>query len=176
MDRCRGNKADSKCPQLWCNRLWPGRRPRIPGVVVASAENEGVASSPRFDRRRTRLAEPGELNDGGWSLKSGWRWFAALVADYHWYILFVAGVIAFTLGCIGWAKVLPEADPNNRPILFTDLAYWSFKDFLMNSPGQPDLPWQLDVARFLAPLVAGWAGYSALASLFRDRIQQMRIP
>ncbi len=46
----------------------------------------------------------------------------------------------------------------------------------MNSPSDQVIPWQLNVARFLAPLVAGWAGYRALASLFRDRIQQMRIP
>jgi hypothetical protein len=121
-------------------------------------------------------AEPGELNDAGWSLKSAWRWFAAFLADYHWYILAAAAAVALTLGCIGWAEVLPQAYPNIRPINFTDVAYWSFKDFLMNSPAQPDLPWQLDVARFMAPVVAGWAGLSTLGLLFRDRAQQMRIP
>ena len=35
---------------------------------------------------------------------------------------------------------------------------------------------ELNVARFLAPIVAGWAGLSALGLLFRDRVQQMRIP
>ena len=122
-----------------------------------------------------RRAEPGELSDGGWSLKGVWRWFAGLLADYHWYILAVAGVVAFILGYIGWWHFLPVIYPN-RPVNVSDAAYWSFKDFLMNSPGQPGLPVELDVARFLAPVVAGWAGLSTLGLLFRDRVQQMRIP
>jgi TrkA-N domain/RyR domain len=122
-----------------------------------------------------RRAESGKLIDGGWSFKSAWRWCAALLADYHWYILAVAGVVAFILGYIGWWRFLPVIYPN-RPVNITDAAYWSFKDFLMNSPGQPGLPVELDVARFLAPVVAGWAGLSTLGLLFRDRVQQMRIP
>ena len=38
------------------------------------------------------------------------------------------------------------------------------------------VPISLDIARFLAPVVAGYAGLVALASLFRDRVRQMRIP
>ena len=123
-----------------------------------------------------RRADPGELIDGGWSPKSAWRWIAALVSEYHWYILAVGAVVAFVLGYIGWAKELAEAYPEHRPINFTDVTYWSLKDFLMDSPREPDLPWQLDVTRFLAPVVAGWAGLSTLGLLFRDRVQQMRIP
>ncbi len=63
-------------------------------------------------------------------------------------------------------------DPN-----VSDAAYWSLKDFLFaDTPDEPNLPVPLDIARFLAPVVAGWAGLSALGSLFRDRVQQMRIP
>jgi hypothetical protein len=64
----------------------------------------------------------------------------------------------------------------HRHVNFSDAAYWSFKGFFVNSPGQPGLPVELDVARFLAPVVAGWAGLSALGLLFQDRVQQMRIP
>ena len=41
--------------------------------------------------------------------------------------------------------------------------------------GEP-LPISLEIARFLAPLVSSYAAVIGLAALFRDRIQQMRIP
>lgn len=34
----------------------------------------------------------------------------------------------------------------------------------------------LDIARFLAPIVAGWAALIAVVSVFRDRVQQLLIP
>ena len=99
----------------------------------------------------------------------------SLLADYRWWILVVAGCVAFILGCIGWWRLLnPGAHPRLSDAAF--VAYWSFKNFMFNSPLQRDIPWELDVARFLAPVVAGWAGLSALGLLFRDRAQQMRIP
>jgi hypothetical protein len=119
---------------------------------------------------------PRGLTDGVWSVKGVWRRMATLLVDYHWYILAGAGVVAFILGCIGWWQFLPTVNPDHRPVNFSDVAYWSFKDFLMNAPAQPGLPVALDVARYLAPVVAGWAGLSALGLLFRDRVQQMRIP
>jgi hypothetical protein len=111
------------------------------------------------------------------SVRDAWRWLTELLADYHWWVLAAGAVVAFVLGCIGWHKFLPQPQVYpGRVVHFSDVAYWSFKDFLMNSPGQPGLPWELDVARYLAPVVAGWATLSALGLLFRDRVQQMRIP
>jgi hypothetical protein len=103
-----------------------------------------------------------------------WRPFADQVSSYRWWILAVAGIAAFVLGCIGWWEYMPKAHPTAGDAAF--VAYWSLRDFLVYSPTDHVIPWQLNVARFLAPLVAGWAGYSALAALFRDRVQQMRIP
>ena len=97
------------------------------------------------------------------------------LADYRWYILAGAAVVAFVLGCIGWARYLPQRYGGNH-VGFSDAVYWSVKDFTMNSPDQPGLPWELDIARFLAPMVAGWGVLTALALLYRDRVQQMKIP
>ena len=74
--------------------------------------------------------------------------------------------MAFALGCWGYA----DADKS-----VTDVIYNSLKLF-MGSPPQRPFGWQLDVARFLAPFVAGFAGFSALRVLFWERVQQMRIP
>jgi hypothetical protein len=98
-----------------------------------------------------------------------------VVGVYRWYILTVGAVVAFSLGTWGWWLYL-RSQPGSVPYPVSDAVYWSIKDFLFNSPPSDGLPWQLDVARFLAPAVAGWAGLNALSLVFRDRIQQMRIP
>ncbi|HWF71379.1 MAG TPA: NAD-binding protein [Mycobacterium sp.] len=96
------------------------------------------------------------------------------LSDYRWLILAVAGLVAFALGFVGWWQALRSQLGHNPNV--TDAAYWSLNNFFVNSPAQVNVPWALDIARFLAPAVAGWAGLSALGSLFRDRVQQMRIP
>lgn len=111
----------------------------------------------------------------GRSMRKAWRRVVRVLADYRWYLLLFAGLIAFILGCIGWWKLLRQDYPKvSHPV--SDVIYWSFKDFLSNSPSSPGLPWELDVARYLAPIVAGWATLNALGLLFRDRVQEMRIP
>lgn len=94
---------------------------------------------------------------------------ARVLADYRWYMLGAGAVVTLVLGFIGWPKALNHPAP-------TDVVYLSFKLFLGAAPSGTHLPVSLDIARFLAPIVAGYAGLSGLASLFRDRVQQMRIP
>ena len=103
------------------------------------------------------------------------RSVARIVGVYRWYILAVGAIIAFGLGTWGWWLYL-RRQPGSVPYPVSDAVFWSIKDFLFNSPTSDGLPWQLDVARFMAPAVAGWAGLNALSLVFRDRIQQMRIP
>jgi hypothetical protein len=96
------------------------------------------------------------------------------LSDYRWLILGVASLVAFGLGFVGWWHVFRgQLGHNPNP---TDCAYWSLNNFFVNSPSQVDVPVTLNIARFLAPAVAGSAGLTALGSLFRDRVQQMRIP
>jgi hypothetical protein len=92
-----------------------------------------------------------------------------VLADFQWYVVAVAGVVAFALGCVGFAEHLSNPTPS-------DVAFWSLKLFFFTAPVDTRLPIALDVARFLAPIVASYAALSGLAALFRDRVQQMRIP
>jgi hypothetical protein len=102
-----------------------------------------------------------------------WR-FVGLLGRYQWWVLGVGGVAAFVLGYIGSWKYLTHAEQFKAGhAQWTDAVYWSLKDFLIDSTEHPGVPWQLNVARYLAPVVAGWATISALALLFRDRLQQM---
>ncbi len=93
--------------------------------------------------------------------------------DYRWYLLAIAVAAVFTIGSVGWWKFLVEEYPHKH-VNFSDAAYISIKDFFIDAPDKADLPVEADIARFLAPLVAGWATVSAVGVLFRDRLQQMR--
>lgn len=94
-------------------------------------------------------------------------------AEYRWYVIALVAAVAFGLGCVGFVQLWHA---QNKAWNWSDALYWSFKTFSMSSPSEPKLPLALDVARFLAPVVAAYAGLSALGLLFRDRVQQMRIP
>jgi TrkA-N domain len=99
---------------------------------------------------------------------------ARYLSDYRWWILAIAGVLAFVLGYVGYWEFFSE-ESHGHPDVF-DTIYWSFKNFLFDSYEEPNLPLTVNIARFLAPVVFGWAGLSALRSLFRDRVQEMKIP
>jgi hypothetical protein len=141
-------------------RLLPPRPSAVPTPVHSDAQ---------------RLHDPGALTGDRWSFRSAGRRFVGLLAQYQWWILGVAGVAAFVLGYIGSWQFLTEEYPKAH-MNFSDPAYLSLKNFLMESTEKPGLPWQLDVARYFAPVVAGWATISALGLLFRDRVQQLKIP
>lgn len=98
---------------------------------------------------------------------------ARVLAEYRWYVVAVAAAVAFCLGCVGFVQLWQS---QGKAWNYSDVLYWSAKTFSMSSPSDPKLPLALDIARFLAPMVAAYAGLSALGLLFRDRLQQLRIP
>ncbi|HVQ51684.1 MAG TPA: NAD-binding protein, partial [Mycobacterium sp.] len=88
-------------------------------------------------------------------------------------------MIAFALGWVGYTKYLNELYAERvlkHPPQAADIAYETVKLFLMGSPSTTGLPVTIQIARILAPLVAGYAALSGLALLFHDRFQQLRIP
>jgi hypothetical protein len=95
--------------------------------------------------------------------------FQRVPPGVRWILLGVAGAIAFALGFIGFGQL--EDYPS-----FGDKLYGTIKLFFLSAPEGKQLPISLEIARFLAPLVSSYAAVMGLAALFRDRIQQMRIP
>jgi hypothetical protein len=107
------------------------------------------------------------------------RSFRRFIADFRWALLGFAAMIAFALGWLGYTEYLNELYAEGaikHPPQATDIAYNTFKLFLMGSPGTTGLPAKIEIARILAPVVSGWAALSGLALLFHDRFQQLRIP
>lgn len=114
------------------------------------------------------------------------RWpVARVLADFRWdhvrwVVLAAAAVVAFVFGCIGYTEYYHQLDQmqvDDAGPRFTDVLYRSAMLFWpATAPETSRLPIWLDIARFLAPIVAGYAALAGLASLFRDRVQQIQIP
>ena len=113
-----------------------------------------------------------------------------LLHVYRWYLLGAAAIVAFVLGYLGlqeyWAVKAADAvaqalaahtapGPDTLPPTATDLANQTLKLFVLNNADLTNVPLSLDIARFLAPAVFGWASLTAFAAVFRDRVQQIRI-
>ncbi len=93
--------------------------------------------------------------------------------SYAWYLAAGAGLIALILGMFGFADQLSAL---KTPHSILDVAYLSLQLFLFESGAvESPVPWQLNVARFLAPAVSGYAAIRALSILFGERVNQLRI-
>lgn len=111
-------------------------------------------------------------------MRLGGRLSARGLTDLRWVVVGTAGIVTFTLGCIGYAHYLPEHEGRviaSGPGPF-DVVYESLALFVLGAPQGTGLPIPVEIARLLAPIVVGSAALIGLASLFRDRVQQMRIP
>jgi hypothetical protein len=81
----------------------------------------------------------------------------------------LTAVVAFILGYVGYRDALSgELDR-------FDAIYRTMQLFAMDSQPEPNAPWELRVARFLAPLSLATAAVVAAAIFFRDHYQRLLI-
>jgi hypothetical protein len=79
---------------------------------------------------------------------------------------------AVVLGWIGFDRSLAETGQSGS---FFDKLYLTIQLFVLQSGAvPPPIPWQLDVARFLAPAVAAYAALIAVAVVFGEQVSAMR--
>ena len=92
------------------------------------------------------------------------RWWR----HWHWLVIGGLAAVAFVLGTVGFDRYFDQhADPRT----LGDDAYHSIQLFALESAAAaPPIPWQLEVARVLAPLVAITALLAAVAAIFRDQL------
>jgi voltage-gated potassium channel Kch len=96
----------------------------------------------------------------------------SLWADYHWYVLALLFLVALALGIVGFRR---HGDASGQGRSFADVLYLALRLFPLESGDvRPPVPWELNVARFLAPAVALSAALQALAAVFRDELQALR--
>lgn len=90
-----------------------------------------------------------------------------------WVLLALLAWAIFVLGYVGLSKALAQ---RGEAASFLDILYLTIQLFTLESGGgYSPTPWELDLARFLAPLIAAWAILRAVAALFRNQIESARM-
>ena len=91
----------------------------------------------------------------------------------HWFVIGALWVVALGLGYIGFAR---HAAASGQPRSATDLLYLTLQLFTLES-GSVSGPkgWELELARLLAPAVAAYTAVQALAEIFYQQLQLVRI-
>ena len=98
------------------------------------------------------------------------RWLATVL---QWPIVGGLAVLALALGYAGFALYHLA---RGEPTAVSGLLYKTIQLFKLESGGiEGAVPWQLDVARWLAPAVAGFTVFKALASVFKGQLETFRI-
>jgi hypothetical protein len=92
------------------------------------------------------------------------------LATLGWPAVTILTMLALALGFLGFSQ---HATARGASPL--DLAYRTFQLFVLESGGvMPPVPWTLELARFLAPLLAAYATARAVLTLFRTQVDRAR--
>jgi hypothetical protein len=83
-------------------------------------------------------------------------------------VIVVAGLTVIVLGTIGYLRV-------DDSFGFFDALYRAVALFGLTGNVAPPVPWELEVARILGPLVFGYAALQALLALFRHEVRLLGI-
>lgn len=98
---------------------------------------------------------------------------ADLWSQHSWLGIGLLWAFALYLAYMGFLR---HAALTGQPHSPFDLVYLTIQLISMNSGNvEPPIPWQLEVARFLLPVLAAWTAARALALIFRDRWQQFLV-
>ena len=124
-----------------------------------SSSGEGVKSHPKLAGRPNAEWRPWQASLGGVAV------FARLPRSYfRWAAISCLALLVFVLGYAGFREYYRAA---RRERSVADITYVTLQLFVLQS-GDLERPigWKLDFARFAAPVVAAYAGFCALLSLF----------
>ena len=119
------------------------------------------------DGRSLLCQAPTERPTGAW-----WKQIPRWWRESQWLVVGGLGVLAVVLGYVGFGKSLIA---NSRPPLPWDVFYLALQLFPLQSGAVSPVPWELQVARFLAPAVTAYTAAKALAAIFYGRLQSLRL-
>ena len=94
-------------------------------------------------------------------------------AEYQWILLGAAWLAGLVLGYAGFAQHAAAMGEQASPL---DLIYLTLQLIPMNSGTvSHPVPWELEVARLLMPILAAYTAIKALTSVFRQQIDLLRL-
>jgi len=92
--------------------------------------------------------------------------------DYEWPVVGAIAGAVVVLGCIGFRLQFLS---DKKPVYLVDLVFKSFQLFVLQINVDPPMPWQLNLARVLAPVVAAYTALQALGEVFAGQIRSLRL-
>jgi|GEM_PF-1624173 len=107
------------------------------------------------DSARREKSEPGQVD---------------FFARHEWTIVGLLAVLAFVLGCFGFAQTLTFAE-DGGPSSGWDVAYNAFRMFIFEAPEESaGWPLYLQIARVLAPMVVLYTAANAVWGLIEEQV------
>ncbi|MFC1736306.1 NAD-binding protein [Candidatus Hydrogenedentota bacterium] len=93
--------------------------------------------------------------------------------SWQWLVILALAVVSFWLGFVGFWRLTNAA---GETIHLLNICYLSLQLFTLESGGISGIPsWELQVARYLAPLVPAWTIVKAFAVLFHEQLLSLRM-
>ena len=93
--------------------------------------------------------------------------------DYQWFLIVGLWLVALYLGYVGFAH---QAAMYNEPSTPLDWFYLTLQLIPLNSGAVPGpVSWELQVARLLLPALTALAAVKALATIFGEQVQMIRL-
>src|SRR3990172_3620758 len=104
---------------------------------------------------------------------STWYRIAGFLQAYEWWLIGISFLIITFLGWYGFLHI--QHKPEDETYTILDSLYLSLQLFVMNSGDQRNIGTSLQVARFLAPIVVGWASIKALFPFLRESLNVLKV-
>lgn len=155
------------------------QRNALDAAAVNCRECGRLSAGPRAPggRRKTTMAEPSTVPS-----PRGWRQrFGAFWEQYHWAVLASLWLAAVGLGAWGVQQefeALARAGAGHT-LSFSEYLYRALQLFVLQDTGlgvsQPVESWQYQMARFLAPTVAGLTAVQAASFILREQWERWRL-
>ena len=106
-------------------------------------------------------------------MKKRMKQIASFWHEYQWSFIGVLALVALVLGLSGFAEYYSNV---GTTVSSWDIFYHTLRLFTLESAGiTGELPWQLQTARFLAPMVVIYTAVNALLVIFRDQLNTFRL-
>ena len=84
-------------------------------------------------------------------------------------------LVALTL-CLGATGFVLLVAETSAPVYLPDVLYDAMQLFFLNfDQKKSPLPWQLEIARWMAPALSAYAIYKGLESILRDRFERLKV-
>jgi len=101
-----------------------------------------------------------------------WKRLIRWSGNYKWPIIILLWIVAIILGYVGHSRYFAEIgeSPSIAERLYRTIQLFSLETTISGTAG-----WELQVARYMMPILAVYTGIQALASIFREQFQLFRL-